>query len=183
MSSHGMLAGDKPSVSFASETYHDSPDVGMESEVETQISDGSELPSSASAVAAVQFQQPVTSNDSILSEVQRLRQENLALRSENAELRGNPTQSPMISMPPECGMLAYAVSPSQSVAAAPPVHLAQPPADSGHAAHARSPMACQEHLRFGAPLQYVVVASPVGNAGNFEFGFNASDAQHIWRCN
>eukprot|EP00746_Dinoflagellata_sp_MGD_P164352 gnl/MRDRNA2_/MRDRNA2_92936_c0_seq1.p1 gnl/MRDRNA2_/MRDRNA2_92936_c0~~gnl/MRDRNA2_/MRDRNA2_92936_c0_seq1.p1 ORF type:complete len:234 (+),score=44.03 gnl/MRDRNA2_/MRDRNA2_92936_c0_seq1:70-771(+) len=186
MSSHGILTGDKPSVSSASKTQHDSPDGGLESEIETQISESSELPSSASAVAAVQFQHAVTTNDSILSEVERLRQENLALRSENAELRGNPAQAQMMTMPQECGVrtgiVTYAVSPSQSGAAAPPVNVAQSLVDTGHMGHAGSPTACQEHLRFGAPLQYVVVASPVGNSGSFEFGFNASDAQQIWRC-
>lgn len=155
--SGAMSPEDKPSLSSASKTCHDSPEVGIESEVETQISDGSELPSSASAVAAVQLELAGSPNVSILSEVQRLRQENLALRSENAELRGSPPQTPMATaLPAECGLLAYGIS---------------------------SPTACQQNLRFGAPLRYMVVASPIGtHTQHFEFGFDASDSQN-WCCN
>lgn len=186
-SSRGVFSGDKPSVSFASKPYHDSPDGGMESEVETQISDCSELPSSASAVATVQFQHAGHANEMILSEVERLRQENLALRSENAELRSIPAQPPMLAAvpPTQSGILSYAISPSQAAPAPlPPPSLVSPTGiDYGHLAHGSSPTACQQHLRFGAPLRYVVVASPVGmHTGNFEVGFDASDVQRVWHC-
>lgn len=169
----GVSASDKLSVSASSAVFssrkaskygHDSQEIGIESEVETQVSDGSELPSSASAVAAMQLELTGSSNTtndignvSILSEVQRLRQENQALRSENAELRRSPPQTPMATIPPtECGSLAYGNG---------------------------SPAACQQNLRFGAPLRYLVVSSPMGmNPGHFEFGFDSNDAQNQWRC-
>merc|ERR1719252_504497 len=59
---------------------------GGESEVETHVSDGSELPSSASAVAAM-LEASSSTDRSIMCEIQRLRQENSALRLENAVLR------------------------------------------------------------------------------------------------
>jgi hypothetical protein len=159
----------------------------MESEVETQISDCSEMPSSASAVATVQFQQAGHANETILSEVERLRQENIALRSENAELRWKPAQAPMIAAvpPTESGILSYGIRPSQPAPAPlpPPSLVAPSTIEYGHISHGSSPTACQQHLRFGAPLRYVVVASPVGmQTGNFEFGFDASDAQRVWHC-
>jgi len=166
-------------------------------------------------------------NISILSEVQRLRQENIALRSENAELRGSPPQIPQPLAPPqnvmpmvaagstECGLLANNVSSPLAAAAcqqnfqplvsspaaacqqsfqplAPPQMpmVATGPTECGLLVNAglangvNVPTAVgQQDLRFGAPLRYVVVASPVGaQTGHFEFGFDASDAQHIWRC-
>lgn len=64
---------------------------GAESEVETHVSDSSELPSSASAVAAM-LEASGASDRSILSEIQRLRQENSALRLENAALRSETSE-------------------------------------------------------------------------------------------
>merc|ERR1719313_768759 len=86
-------------------------------------------------------------------------------------------QSPTVAVPPgQSGMLGYCISPAQT-----PMASASP-TECGHMAYGMSsPDACQQDLRFGAPLRYVVVASPVGmHAGNFEFGFDASDAQHVW---
>lgn len=148
-----------PSPSKASKSCHDSLELGIESEVETQVSDSSELPSSASAVAAPQLDLTGSSNAtnvSILSEVQRLRQENQALRSENAELRRSPAPTPMATVPPtEYGSLTCGIS---------------------------SPATCQQNMRFGAPLRYMVVASPHGvNAGSFELGFDSADSQSVWR--
>merc|ERR1712224_162358 len=104
-------------------------------------------------------------NVSILSEVERLRQENQALRSENAELRGSPP-SQIPSVPPQIPMVA--------------AHSTE----CGFLANGISPNGCQQDLRFGAPLRYMVIASPVGmQTGHVEVGFDASDAQNYWRCN
>jgi len=77
-----------PSLPVHSRKVNEGAEVGVESEVETNVSDNSELPSSASAVAAQQLE--LSGSSSIMSEIQRLLQENVALRSENAELRRNP---------------------------------------------------------------------------------------------
>lgn len=193
-SSGGIVAEKKP---LSSKTCNDNQEVGVESEVETQISDTSEFPSSASAAAAVQVQNTGTSSESILTEVQRLRQENLVLRSENAELRGNPVQSPTpTGSPTQSGILAYGMSPQQTPMAALPLtpltecgyvadHLAAPHltplTECGQLAYDSSiSTECQQNLRFGGPLRYVVVASPMGmQTGQFEFGFDACDAQHV----
>merc|ERR1719379_2365645 len=112
---------------------NDGPEAGVESEVETHVSDNSELPSSASAVAAQQLE--LSGSSSIMSEIQRLQQENLALRSENAELRRHPGAGTN-----------------------------------------------EQHLRFGAPLRYLLVASPAGrNAGSFEFSFDPAEAANLRR--
>jgi hypothetical protein len=75
---------------------HESPETGLNDEVETHISDNSELPSSASAVLASQME---SSGSSIMmSEIQRLQQENLALRSENEELKKKPQDPEEVAM-------------------------------------------------------------------------------------
>lgn len=161
-STSGAMVSSSPSK--ASKSCHDNPELGIESEVETQVSDSSELPSSASAVAAMQLEltgSSNTTNVSILSEVQRLRQENQALRSENAELRRSPPPTPMAStpmaaVPAECGPVTYGMN---------------------------NLPASQQNLRFGAPLRYVVAASPMGvHPGQFEFAFDSTDTQNLWQC-
>eukprot|EP00746_Dinoflagellata_sp_MGD_P160960 gnl/MRDRNA2_/MRDRNA2_87946_c0_seq1.p1 gnl/MRDRNA2_/MRDRNA2_87946_c0~~gnl/MRDRNA2_/MRDRNA2_87946_c0_seq1.p1 ORF type:complete len:184 (+),score=33.76 gnl/MRDRNA2_/MRDRNA2_87946_c0_seq1:112-663(+) len=84
-------ANPAPFLPICPRKVQDIPETGLNDEVETHISDGSELPSSASAVAAMQLEQ--SGSSTFISEIQRLQQENLALRSENAELKRKP-QSP-----------------------------------------------------------------------------------------
>lgn len=124
---------------------NDSPEASSEFEVETHISDSSELPSSASVVAAMQLE--MSGSPTIMSEIQRLQRENLALRSENAELKKKPSAT-------ECTALTDC-----------------------------SPAACTQNLRCGAPLRYLVVASPVGrDTSNFELSFDSADAADLRRC-
>jgi len=103
----GIVAGagstPTPLLPIYSRKGNDNPEAGSEFDVETHISDSSELPSSASAVAARQLES--SGSSSIMSEIKRLQQENLALRSENAVLKRSPPAA-------DCNPLTYSNVPT-----------------------------------------------------------------------
>lgn len=116
---------------------NDIPEAGAESEVETHVSDCSELPSSASAAAAQQLE--LSGSSSIMSEIQRLQQENLALRSENDELRRKPQATEGWGQNLRCGApLRYLVVSSPAGRSTGHLELGFDPADAANLRHGSS---------------------------------------------
>lgn len=124
----------------------DTAEASGESEVETHVSDSSELPSSASAVAA-RLEASGSTDHNIISEIQRLRQENSVLRAENAVLRNSPGEE------------------STEVLSTTAVLVCGIPA--------------AKHIRFGAPLRYMVAPRIGDPSDSFELFFDAADTAKI----